>query len=108
MPFQIQKKFNTKNADTTKKLLNLVLQLKHKNCSFVLKSVVCMIHINKEKLLADRERLLNILKNKDLDEQTHRLLREDLRNVEKELAEIDPQILKEKEKDTSNEKDTKK
>jgi hypothetical protein len=67
-----------------------------------------MIHINKEKLLADRERLLNILKNKDLDEQTHRLLREDLRNVEKELAEIDPQILKEKEKDTSNEKDTKK
>jgi hypothetical protein len=67
-----------------------------------------MIHINKEKLLADRERLLNILKNKDLDEQTHRLLREDLRNVEKELAEIDLQILKEKEKDTSNEKDTKK
>jgi len=67
-----------------------------------------MIHINKEKLLADREKLLNILKNKDLDEQTHRLLREDLRNVEKELAEIDPQILKEKEKDISNEKDTKK
>jgi len=65
-----------------------------------------MIHINKEKLLADRERLLNILKNKDLDEQTHRLVREDLRNVEKELEEIDPQILKEK--DTSNEKNTKK
>jgi hypothetical protein len=65
-----------------------------------------MIHINKEKLLADRERLLNILKNKDLDDQTHRLVREDLRNVEKELEEIDPQILKEK--DTSNEKNTKK
>ncbi|MCS6794813.1 MAG: hypothetical protein NZ516_02530 [Raineya sp.] len=54
-----------------------------------------MIHINKEKLLADRERLLNILKNKDLDEHTHRLVREDLRNVEKELAEIDPELLKE-------------
>lgn len=54
-----------------------------------------MIHINKEKLLADRERLLNILKNKDLDEHTHRLVREDLRNVEKELAEIAPEVLKE-------------
>jgi hypothetical protein len=54
-----------------------------------------MIHINKEKLLADRERLLNILKNKDLDDQTHRLVREDLRNVEKELEEIDPELLKE-------------
>lgn len=53
-----------------------------------------MIHINKEKLLADRERLLNILKNKDLDDQTHRLVREDLRNVEKELEEIDPDLLK--------------
>lgn len=53
-----------------------------------------MIHINKEKLLADRERLLNILKNKDLDEQTHRLVREDLRNVEKELKEIDPDLFK--------------
>ncbi len=55
-----------------------------------------MIHINKEKLLADRERLLNILKNKDLDEHTHRLVREDLRNVEKELAEIAPELLKRK------------
>lgn len=54
-----------------------------------------MIHINKEKLLADRERLLNILKSKDLDDQTHRLVREDLRNVEKELEEIDPELFKE-------------
>jgi len=51
-----------------------------------------MIHLNKEKLLADRERLINILKNKDLDENTHRLVREDLRSVEKELEEIEPHI----------------
>ncbi|MCU0437889.1 MAG: hypothetical protein MUC49_08220 [Raineya sp.] len=52
-----------------------------------------MIHLNKEKLLADRERLINILKSKDLDENTHRLVREDLRSVEKELEEIEPNIL---------------
>ncbi|GAB4123959.1 MAG: hypothetical protein OHK0045_04160 [Raineya sp.] len=94
MPFELQKKFNIKIADTNKKILILVLQLVSRKCSFILKFTVCMIHINKEKLLADRERLLNILKNKDLDDQTHRLVREDLRNVEKELEEIDPELLK--------------
>lgn len=96
MPFQTQKKFNTKSADTNKKITYFGFTTRSQEVSkFIFKSTVCMIHINKEKLLADRERLLNILKNKDLDDQTHRLVREDLRNVEKELEEIDPELLKE-------------
>ncbi|MDX1903110.1 MAG: hypothetical protein SFU27_03030 [Thermonemataceae bacterium] len=58
-----------------------------------------MIHIDKEKLLADRERLLNILKNKNLDQETHKLLREDLRNVEKEIEELESNEFSQKEKD---------
>lgn len=61
-----------------------------------------MIHLNKEKLLADRERLINILKNKDLDEHTHRLVREDLRSVEKELEELEPSLLKHEENKEDN------
>lgn len=58
-----------------------------------------MMHIDKEKLLADRERLLNILKNKNLDQETHKLLREDLRNVEKEIEELESNEFSQKEKD---------
>lgn len=64
-----------------------------------------MIHINKEKLLADRERLLNLLKNKDLDEHTYRLVREDLRNVERELAAIAPELFKENNNPNTEKKD---
>jgi hypothetical protein len=44
--------------------------------------------INKEKLLADRERLLNLLKSKEMDTNVEKLVREDLRSVEKELEEL--------------------
>ena len=96
MPFELQKKFNIKSADTNKKITYFGTTTDfQKGVLFILKFTVCMIHINKEKLLADRERLLNILKSKDLDDQTHRLVREDLRNVEKELEEIDPELFRE-------------
>lgn len=48
-----------------------------------------MLHINKEKLLETREKLLNLLSSKELNDDVQRLVREDLRNLEKELEELD-------------------
>jgi predicted component of type VI protein secretion system len=47
-----------------------------------------MLHINKEKLLETREKLLNLLSSKELNDDVQRLVREDLRNLEKELEEL--------------------
>ena len=47
-----------------------------------------MPNINKDKLLATREKLMNLLTSKELDANIERLVREDLRNVEKEIEEI--------------------
>ncbi|MGD1842084.1 MAG: hypothetical protein ACFB0B_14490 [Thermonemataceae bacterium] len=48
-----------------------------------------MVNINKEKLLATRAKLLGLLKSKELNTEVERLIREDLRNVEKELEELE-------------------
>ncbi len=50
-----------------------------------------MLHINKEKLLETREKLLNLLSSKELNDDVQRLVREDLRNLEKELEELGQQ-----------------
>ncbi len=50
-----------------------------------------MLHINKEKLLETREKLLNLLSSKELNDDVQRLVREDLRSLEKELEELGQQ-----------------